>query len=72
VRAQYAPASRDLDGKSFHPQSRVYYAAVLNASTHKTHKDKANAFVNWLTGDARTILQQAFYDSPTGAGQLHR
>jgi molybdate/tungstate transport system substrate-binding protein len=65
---QYAKASLDLGGKTFHPQSLVYYAAVLDGSAHA---DKAAAFVDWLTGPAQSIFKQYFYDAPAGASPLH-
>ena len=65
---RYAQASLDLQGKTFHPQSLVYYVAVLSDSAQK---EKAAAFVNWLTGSAQSIFRQYFYDPPTGTAPLH-
>jgi molybdate/tungstate transport system substrate-binding protein len=68
MRARYAQATLDLGGKTFHPDPLVYYAAVLGAAAHK---DKATAFVSWLTGPGAVIFKQYAYDPPTGAVTLH-
>ena len=68
LRSEYIRTSLDLSGKTFHPESLVYYAAVLDGSAQK---DKANTFVNWLGGPAQPLFRQAFYDAPTGASPLH-
>jgi len=68
LREQYAKTSLDLNGKTYHPESLVYYAAVLEGSTHK---DKAVAFVDWLAGSAQEIFRKYFYDPPSGASALH-
>ena len=67
MRDRYAVASLELDGKAFHPEPLVYYAATLDGAAHK---DKAQAFVSWLAGDGQAILRQAFYDPPAGAAPL--
>lgn len=67
LHAQYAQTRLELNGKTFHPDSLVYYAAVLEGSTHK---DKAGAFVSWLAGSGQAIFRQYFYDPPTGASAL--
>jgi molybdate/tungstate transport system substrate-binding protein len=67
--AYYAQASLTLSGKTFHPEPLVYYAAVLNGSSHK---DRATAFLNWLNGSAgQSILKKYFYDAPGRAAPLH-
>jgi molybdate/tungstate transport system substrate-binding protein len=67
--SHYAQASLTLNGKIFHPEPLVYYAAVLDGSSHK---DKATAFLNWFTGnDGQGILRKFFYDPPAGAATLH-
>lgn len=63
----YARASLDLNGKTYRPQSLVYYAAVL---TDSAQKDKAQAFVDWLSGAAQPIFRKFFYDAPSGAAPL--
>jgi len=68
LRARYAQATLELNGKTFHPDPLVYYAAVLDGSPHK---DKAVAFVAWLTGSGQAIFKQYFYDPPAGATRLH-
>jgi len=65
---RYVKTSIDLDGKTFRPQSLVYYAAVLKGSANI---GKATAFVNWLSGGAQAIFRASFYDPPTGAQPLH-
>ena len=67
MRDRYAVASLELDGKTFHPEPLVYYAAVLDGAAHKA---KAQAFVSWLAADGQQILRQAFYDPPAGAVPL--
>ncbi len=68
LRAHYAQATLDLNGKTFHPDPLLYYAAVIAGSAHA---DKSNAFVAWLTGAGQAIFKQYFYDPPTGAATLH-
>ncbi len=63
----YARASLALNGKTYHPQPLVYYAAVLDASARKA---KAAAFVRWLAGDGQHLFRRYFYDSPAGAAPL--
>jgi molybdate/tungstate transport system substrate-binding protein len=65
---EYATTSLELNGKTYHPESLVYYAAVLESSAHK---EKATAFVAWLSGSAQAIFRQYFYDPPAGASTLH-
>jgi molybdate/tungstate transport system substrate-binding protein len=66
---RYAQASLDLNGKTYHPQALVYYASVLDDSTHK---DKAGQFVEFLTSSGATdIFRQFAYDPPAGAVALH-
>ncbi|MGB8265419.1 MAG: extracellular solute-binding protein [Candidatus Velthaea sp.] len=65
---RYAQTSLQLDGRTYRPQSLVYYAAVLDGSPHK---DKAGAFVAWLVSGAQPIFKQYFYDAPSGAAPLH-
>jgi molybdate/tungstate transport system substrate-binding protein len=69
MRDRYAQTSLDIGGKTYRPEPLVYYAAVLDSSAHK---DKATAFVNWLTSNAgQAIFRRYFYDAPTGASPLH-
>ncbi len=68
MRSAYAHASLDLAGKTFHPEPLVYYAAVLDAAPQR---EKAMAFVSWLSGAAQPIFRQAFYDAAAGASPLH-
>ncbi len=67
LRDRYATASLSLNGKTYHPESLIYYASVLTSSMHK---DQATAFVRWLQGDGQRIFQQYFYDSATDAAPL--
>jgi molybdate/tungstate transport system substrate-binding protein len=67
MRDHYVEASLTLNGKTFRPESLVYFAAALDGSPHK---DKAAQFVNWLTGAAQPLFRQFFYDAPTGASVL--
>lgn len=67
--SKYAAASLDLNGKTYHPEALVYYAAVVTGSPHA---GKANAFVQWLGGsNAQAIFKQFAYDPPVGAIALH-
>lgn len=64
----YTQASLALGAKTFHPQSLVYYAAVIDGSAEK---ERAAAFVTWLSQGAQEIFRQYFYDPPAGASALH-
>jgi len=68
MHALYAQTSLDLGTKTYHPQSLVYYAAVLDGAVQK---EKAQAFVTWLGDGAQPIFKKFFYDPPTGAAALH-
>jgi molybdate/tungstate transport system substrate-binding protein len=64
----YASATLALNGKTYHPQALVYYAAPI---VGVTHADKAGAFVQWFGGaEAQAILQKYAYDPPVGATPL--
>jgi len=67
LRERYAQQSLEAGGLTRHPEPLVYYAAVLDASAHK---DKAQAFVDWLKGSGQSIFRQYFYDAPAGASPL--
>lgn len=67
LRDRYAQQSLEIGGVPRHPEPLVYYAAVLDASARK---DKALAFVNWLTVSGQAIFRRYFYDPPTGASPL--
>ena len=68
MHAAYQAATLTLNGKTYHPQALVYYAAAISESAHP---DKAAAFVQWFTGsEGRAILQQFAYDPPLGADPL--
>jgi molybdate/tungstate transport system substrate-binding protein len=68
MHALYAQTSLDLGGKTYRPQSLVYYAAVLDGAAQK---EKAAAFVAWLGDGAQPIFKKFFYDAPAGAAPLH-
>jgi molybdate/tungstate transport system substrate-binding protein len=64
----YASATLALNGKIYHPQALVYYAAPIVGAAHA---DKAAAFVQWLSSpEAQAILQKFAYDPPVGAAPL--
>ena len=67
LRDRYAQQSLEVGGVIRHPEPLVYYAAVIDASPHK---EKAAAFVTWLTGSGQAIFRRYFYDPPTGASPL--
>jgi molybdate/tungstate transport system substrate-binding protein len=59
----YARASLTLNGRTYHPEPLVYYAAVLNDAPHY---QQALRFVEWLEGrSAQEIFRRAGYD-PAG------
>jgi len=61
-RSEYATASLTLNGKTYHPETLAYYAAVLNDAPHP---EQARAFVDWLRGDeAQALFRRAGYDAP--------
>jgi molybdate/tungstate transport system substrate-binding protein len=65
---RYAQATLELNGKTYHPEPLVYYAAVITSSQNP---EKAAAFVRWLAGgDAQPILRSFAYDPPVGAVAL--
>jgi molybdate/tungstate transport system substrate-binding protein len=64
----YQSASLELNGKIYHPQALVYYAAAI---TGAAHADKAAAFVQWFSSpQAQAILKKYAYDPPVGAAAL--
>ena len=68
MHAAYQRASLELNGKIYHPQALVYYAATIAAAAHA---EKAAAFVQWLSGwQAQAILRKYAYDPPIGATAL--
>jgi molybdate/tungstate transport system substrate-binding protein len=68
MNASYQAASLELNGKTYHPQPLVYYAATITGSPHA---EKAAAFVQWFSSDAgQAILRKYAYDPPAGAVAL--
>lgn len=68
LKSDYAQVSLTLEGKVYHPEPLVYYAAVLKVAANP---NAAQDFVNWLSGsEAQTILRQYSYDSAEGAATL--
>jgi molybdate/tungstate transport system substrate-binding protein len=68
MNATYQTTSLELNGKTYHPQPLVYYAATITGSPQA---DKAAAFVQWFSTDAaQTILRKYAYDPPEGASVL--
>ena len=67
LRDRYAQQTLEIAGVTRHPEPLVYYAAVLDGSAHK---DKAQAFVDWLKGSGQAIFRQYSYDPPAGASPL--
>jgi molybdate/tungstate transport system substrate-binding protein len=64
----YQAASLDLNGKTYHPQPLVYYAATIVGSPNA---DKAAAFVKWFSSsEAQSILTRYAYDPPINAAPL--
>lgn len=68
MHAAYQSASLQLNGKTYHPQALVFYAAPITGSAHPTH---AQRFVQWFAGaEGQAILRKFSYDQPTGAVAL--
>jgi len=68
MHAAYSAAILELNGKTYHPQALVYYAAALAGAAHA---GKAAAFVQWWSSaQAQAILRKYAYDQPTGATAL--
>jgi molybdate/tungstate transport system substrate-binding protein len=68
MNATYQTTSLELNGKTYHPQPLVYYAATITGSPQP---DKAAAFVQWFSSDAaQAILRKYAYDPPAGASVL--
>jgi len=66
--AEYAKVSMTLEGKVFHPEPLVYYAAVLKDANNPA---AAENFVDWLGKDeAQEIFRRYDYDSAAGAKPL--
>lgn len=66
--ADYAKVSATLEGKTYHPEPLVYYAAVLKDASNP---DAAENFVDWLGKDeAQQIFRQYDYDPAAGAKPL--
>ncbi len=64
----YQSATLELNGKTYHPQALVYYAATIVGTAHP---DKAAALVQWFSsGEAQAILRKYAYDPPVGAVAL--
>ena len=67
-RAAYSEAGLTLNGKAYHPEPLVYYAAALKEAPDP---QAAARFVDWLQGkSAQEILSRANYDPPGDAKVL--
>jgi molybdate/tungstate transport system substrate-binding protein len=67
--AEYASATLTLNGRTYHPEPLVYYAAALKSAAHPV---EAAAFARWLQGKtAQDIFRQAAYDPAGDARPLH-
>jgi molybdate/tungstate transport system substrate-binding protein len=65
---EYAQATVTLNGRVYHPEPLVYYAAALKGAPHGA---AAAAFVKWLQGNsAQQILRKFAYDPPGDARPL--
>ncbi|MEA2665552.1 MAG: molybdate/tungstate transport system substrate-binding protein, partial [Candidatus Eremiobacteraeota bacterium] len=65
--AQYAAAGLTLDGKTYHPEPLVYYAALLGDAPHPA---QAAAFVRFLAGEGQALFRSAGYDAPGASAPL--
>jgi len=64
----YAGASLTINGKTYHPEPLVYYAAALQNAPHPS---AARLFVEWLReNSAQEILRRFQYDPPGDAKEL--
>ena len=64
----YAGASLTINGKTYHPEPLVYYAAALKNAAHPA---AARKFVEWLRGSsAQEIFSRFQYDPPGDAKEL--
>jgi molybdate/tungstate transport system substrate-binding protein len=64
----YAGAGLTINGKTYHPEPLVYYAAALKNAAHPA---AAGKFVEWLRGtSAQEILGRFQYDPPGDAKEL--
>lgn len=64
----YAQASLTLNGKTYHPEPLVYYAAALKGAPHQS---EAVRFVEWLRAKpAQEIFARYNYDQPGDAREL--
>jgi molybdate/tungstate transport system substrate-binding protein len=64
----YSGASLTINGKTYHPEPLVYYAAALKNAARAT---AARQFVEWLRGNsAQEILGRFHYDPPGDAKEL--
>ena len=66
--AEYQRAGVTLNGRAFHPEPLVYYAAWLKDAAHPV---EAARFAGWLAGkSAQEIFRRSGYDPPGDAGEL--
>ncbi len=64
----YSGASLTVNGKTYHPEPLVYYAAALRNAARAT---AARQFVDWLRrNSAQEILSRFHYDPPGDAKEL--
>ncbi|MBV9438552.1 MAG: substrate-binding domain-containing protein, partial [Candidatus Eremiobacteraeota bacterium] len=69
LRAHYDTATLQVNGRAYHPDPLVYYAAIITGTQHPR---EAEAFVRWFTEpDGRAVLRRFAYDPPVGAQPLH-
>lgn len=68
MRPRYSAATLQANGRTYHPDPLVYYAAIVTGTQHPR---EAEAFVRWFTdGDGREVLRRFAYDPPVGAQPL--
>lgn len=66
----YTGIGLTLNGKSYHPEPLLFYAAVLATAEHPAEAAK---FGEWLRSSAaQQIFQRFGYDPPGDAAELHR
>ena len=65
VQAAHPDVQLTLDGRTYHPEPLVFYAATLLSAGNPKG---AIAFVEWLQGNAaQSLFQRAHYDPPGDA-----
>jgi len=69
MQGEHPEISLTLNGKTYHPEPLIYYAAVLKEAAHAR---SATALVGWLQGEeAQAIFRRYGYDPSGDAARLY-